>query len=461
MTSAEQYELLARANALEREGRHAEAIAACEPAIDGSEFAEINLTLARNHYALAARGNEVHAWPALWAALDGIARRCEHEPDVAHAVHICRWVLDHFSDYARLDAAGFARRHAERHPGRSWWDSPDPSPAPAEPVPADPTDPAEFERLLRFGQHVRLVNAVLAAMPSVVRHGRDPDSVAREARYLLATLLSSVAGGRVRDLLATDEFPPPGDHDGQLYDRYLLTASRARREHLRARAAGAPGIAISALPKSASAFLSHTLAEAVGSPVLRVTIGDPALGTVYAPWAAEVARGGAVTHDHFAATECNLAALREAGVPRVWVLVRDPRAVFWSYETMRAEYDGTPPSGRMEPARVLRSMAMLGSWIASWVRAEAAGVPVRFLFFRDLAADPPAVMGRVLDESGAGRFLPALGEVLRRAADRGRVSGNFRKGDDTAWRAGVPTELHGPIWDLLPGEVKALLALES
>ena len=99
--------------------------------------------------------------------------------------------------------------------------------------------------------------------------------------------------------LADDDFPPPGDHGGQQYDRYLLSAAAINRAQIRARANGVPGIVISSMPKSASEFLSSTLAETLQAPSMRVTVGDPVVGTVLGKWVREIVRGGAVTHDHF------------------------------------------------------------------------------------------------------------------------------------------------------------------
>jgi len=458
MTYAEQVELLGRVNTLEAAGQHREAISLCEQLLDGNEIPEFNLALARNHYAIAVKGNEIHAWPAMLAALDGIAKRTEQQPDVVHAIGICRWVLELFADPHRIDARGFYHRNADRISGSRWWADPEklPQPTPAAPSP----DLEDIEHLVASGQHVRGANALLAAAPPVIRFGRDPAWVAREARYLLATLYSSLAAERVAGLLAGDDFPPPGDYGGQHYDRYLLSAATINREQLRARANNIPGIVISSLPKSASEFLSSTLAETLQAPVMRVTVGDPVLGAVLGKWVADIVRGGAVTHDHFAGTDLNIAALREGGLAEVWVLVRDPRAVFWSAQKMQTEYDGVQPAERMERANVLRSVKMLGDWIGTWVRARDAGYPVRFVHFRDLTENPAVVMGRILQASGAGRFIPKLHEVLQRRAEQDRVSSNFRTGDDDAWRSAVPGELHEAIWDVVDARAKELLDLK-
>jgi hypothetical protein len=431
MTYAEQVELLGQVSAYEAAGQHREAIALCEQVLDGNEIPEFNLALARNYYALALAGNEIHAWPALLAALAGIAKRTEQQPDVVHAIGICRWVLELFADPHRFDTLGFSQGSANLD---------------------------EAERLLSSGQHVRAVNALLAAAPPIVRHGRDSQWVKREAQYTLASLCASSAGEKSAALLASEEFPPPGDHDGQYYDRYLLTAATVRREQLRARAAGVPGIIITSLPKSASEFLGYTLAEALACPVMRVTVGYPLMGAVQPKWVEAVREGGAVTHDHFPATDANLAALREVGLTQLWVLVRDPRAAFWSYVNMQTEYDGVQPGERLNREFVLLWVKRFGDWVGSWVRAKNS-FPVRFVFFQELTKFPEAVMGEVLEASGGERFIPKLEEVLRRRVAEVRVSSNFRKGDDDAWRSGVPAEFHELMWDAIDPQAKELLKL--
>jgi len=459
MTYTEQVELLGLVNELESAGQHREAIALCERAIDGSDIPEFNLALTRNHYALAVSGNEIHAWPALLAALDGIAKRCEQQPDVLHAIGICRWVLDRFADPLRIDTLGFAHRHSKQFPGQNWWEAPPPSAVPdiGEPPLADFV---KVEQLLNAGHHVRGANALLTSAPPIIRHGADAEGVQREARYLLATLIAPFDPKKVAALLSPEELPPPGDHDGQLYDRYLLTAARLHRERLRARSEGVPGIVITSLPKSASEFLSYTLAETLKVPVMRVAVGYPLLGAVHSKWVSSILQGGAVTHDHFAGTEVNLAALREGGLGEICVLIRDPRAASWSYERMQTEYDGVSTAARQDRERLLHQVKQFGDWIATWVRAKEAGFSVRFVFFRELTETPEPVMGRVLQTCGAARFIPALQEVLQLREEQGRVSSNFRKGDDDAWRAEVSEEFHPAIWDAIDPCVKQLLALK-
>src|SRR5262249_42194215 len=159
------------------------------------------------------------------------------------------------------------------------------------------------------GDYVNLGNAILAAAPTVLRYGRSKEWIAREARYLFANVASPLVGTKVAELLSACDFPMPAGHGAQRYDRYLLTAARVRSQQLPAKGRGVPSILLAALPKSASEFLCYSLAEALEAAVVRVTIGDPILGAVHAPWVALAGEGGCVTHDHFAASKVNLDAL--------------------------------------------------------------------------------------------------------------------------------------------------------
>jgi hypothetical protein len=425
-------ELIERIRELELAGRYDEVVRLCEASLDDDAPAEVHLALSRCWFVRAAAGDEFYAWPALLAALDGIARRGEHQGDTGHAVGICRWVLEFFADSHRLNLVKFGEQ------------------AP---------DLAEIDALYQKRDYVGLGNALLAAAPTVMRHGRDQPGVAREARYLYATVASTAAPDKVNDLLAAANFPMPGGHEAQPYDRYLLAAANARRRQRLARRNGVPGLLVAALPRSASEFLCYTLAEATGAAVGRVSVGAPFHGPVYSRWVADVLQGGCITHDHFAASAANLAALCAGGAERVVVLVRDPRAVWWSLQNMTAEWERGTPAARITETNVRRDVGALSDWIDSWLGAQEAGFAVTFLRFKELTADPAGVMGQLLEANGAGRFVPRLHEVLQRRAEEKRVSSNFRRGDDDAWRGHVSSEIQATAWEQISDDVRSLLAL--
>jgi hypothetical protein len=283
--------------------------------------------------------------------------------------------------------------------------------------------------------------------------------VARESRYLFANLVSPLAGEKVTELLSADDLPMPAGHEAQHYEQYLLTAAQTGRRQRLARARGVPSILVTAIPKSASEFFSYTLAEVTGAAVGRVSIGDPLLGTLCVRWVKAALSGGCVTHDHFAASELNLSAMRAAGAERLTVLVRDPRAVYWSLECMGAHWYKVAPESCLDRDRSSRDVRVLSSWIDAWIRAKKNGFPVTFVRFKELTANPVGVLGDVLRSAGASNFLPRLHKVLQKRRAGRRPSSNFRCGDDAAWRAHADDEVRAALWDVISAEVRELLDL--
>ena len=120
-------------------------------------------------------------------------------------------------------------------------------------------------------------------------------------------------------------------------------------------------------------------------------------------------------------------------------LVRDPRAVAWSYRR---------PKAYVERRSALDSTA---HWVGANLAAEAVARahPDRSLRVRheDLAADPRAVVRRVLALAGhPGAPDPVAGDGTVELGGNHTVTGNpdrFRRGPtrlhpDTGWRAGLP-----------------------
>ena len=77
----------------------------------------------------------------------------------------------------------------------------------------------------------------------------------------------------------------------------------------------------------------------------------------------------------------------------------------------------------------------------------------------DLGCGEAKLLSRLLEEAGAGRFIPKLHDVLQKRADRRFISSNFRKGDDDAWRKALAPEIQSAIWEVIPPEVRDLLGL--
>jgi hypothetical protein len=67
-----------------------------------------------------------------------------------------------------------------------------------------------------------------------------------------------------------------------------------------------PSVLIVSVPKSASAFLSDLLKRLLGMAEMRTSFCEPPYVIAYAPWLQAFFRGGAISHEHYAATTENV-----------------------------------------------------------------------------------------------------------------------------------------------------------
>jgi len=442
---------LTRANELEVQGEFRGAISACEAALDGSELPDHFFTLARNYFNLAHRGDETFAWRAAFAAIEGIDRRAKEEgrADAQFAVGIVKWVLDHFADWHRQDVPlsyrlGWEIDERRRQEVDSFMR----------------TRYEEYGRMLRSADPMATANRLYRFSPFIVRQGREAPGIEHEARFAMANQFSQLRGVNAAEFIDGLDLPVPGGFNFQSYDRYLLTASRMELERVQARARAVPAIVIASMPKSGSEFLCYSIAETMGAPIARASIGDPLLGVIVESWMREIARGGCVLHDHFSGRPENLAALRACGMEEIHVLVRDPRAVAFSLRNMELELGAAVESQEETPADFFENFGntvrVISRWLESWLDAGDHGVKVQLVRFRDLVERPFDVMSAILARSGATGFEEKLGETL---AKRGRGS-NFRKGDDNAWRRDAPPLAALQAWRGMGPRVQEMLGLE-
>jgi hypothetical protein len=73
--------------------------------------------------------------------------------------------------------------------------------------------------------------------------------------------------------------------------------------------------------------------------------------------------------------------------------------------------------------------------------------------------NPEKTMAQVFGFFGAERFLPKVEGVLEKRRKSGRLSSNFRSGNDSEWQGFFPAGLREEIWDVIPDDVKELLGL--
>jgi hypothetical protein len=216
-----------------------------------------------------------------------------------------------------------------------------------------------------------------------------------------------------------------------------------------------PAFAIASMPRAASAAFTQTLAALMNAPTMRISLGKFPHFIIAPSWARRFIRGGAILHDHFGATAFNLAALRECGIERVHVIVRDPRSAAASL----VRFSGHP-SG--DPLREGKLAAVFTNsyipWLEGWVQAEAEKLLsirwIRKMDFTKSAAALSVALSDIIDSSGGRPDLPhgARGAALSDA--------NRLVGDDDAWRAMASPDLQQQMWSQIPSKIKDLLDLK-
>jgi hypothetical protein len=176
-------------------------------------------------------------------------------------------------------------------------------------------------------------------------------------------------------------------------------------------------------------------------------------------WLDMFLEGGAITQDHFGASDFNLGILRERRVSDLFVLVRDPRAAARSQVHFRAR-DGRN-SGESLTSRIEREcfnhfIPWLNDWLAC---AKQSDLPFRvhWVTYREVRSSPAAVLRRM------SRILvkahPALAAYTE-CPQLEPVNVHLVTGDDHAWESEVDYQARERLWAACTPEIKSLLALK-
>ena len=144
-------------------------------------------------------------------------------------------------------------------------------------------------------------------------------------------------------------------------------------------------------------------------------------------------RGGAVTHEHFRASDQNLAALARAGVTKIAVQVRDPRQAFLSFIHHLARHKHSPTVGDLldidfdaaaaESLQVIY-VAMI-DWIQAWVAISERpnALELHFLRYDAFVADKPRCVEDLLSFFGVSVLHKLIARRRRAIFFRHTVAG--------------------------------------
>jgi hypothetical protein len=251
----------------------------------------------------------------------------------------------------------------------------------------------------------------------------------------------------------------PTGEDDQLFSDHVNLSHVLRAQQIAAIERGIPPILIACMPRSGSATLTHTMGRALGVPVLHLSAGQFPNYFLVPSWVDMFAEGGAITQDHFGASDFNIGVLRARSPRHIFVLVRDPRAAARS----QAHYLARDQIHSVDPLSLRIESLCVGQfipWLQAWIDcARNPDLPFRihWLTFREVCDDPAAVL-RGISDALAREHLAMAPFADCRTIEEVRV--HFVQGDDDAWRGEVDDETRERLWAACTPEIKSLLQLK-
>lgn len=239
----------------------------------------------------------------------------------------------------------------------------------------------------------------------------------------------------------------------ELFSDHVASSLAVAEKQQAAIERGIPSIPISSMPRAASAAFTQTLRETLDVPVARMSIGDFPSYWLAPSWVARFRLGGCVLHDHFGASPFNLEVLKEHGIRRVFVLLRDPRAAAASIVTMAYGTGQSPEAYEKLVLEALRKSYR--PWLKEWFEAARSdALEVHWIRSSDVTAGPESL----------ARVVAIVCEIVGIDPERRKeveiVSANFVTGSSDAWRQKISEKAQAEMWDLLPAEAIELLELK-
>jgi hypothetical protein len=250
---------------------------------------------------------------------------------------------------------------------------------------------------------------------------------------------------------------PSGGGD-LIFSEHQRESLELHRRQDQAKERGIPSLLIAAMPRSASASLTQTLAAMLDAPLMRVSCGQITEYYLVPRWLNCFSPGGAVLHDHFGASPFNLTTLREGGVRRIFVRLRDPRAAAASMVNLLNRRFGSPQGIDHESQVIAMCEQSFIPWVADWMKADADaanGLTIHWLTEPSTAV--PQTIKTIL--TALAPEYPALEPYLGAAI--AEVKANYVTGDEEAWRQGIGKSAQERLWQAVPPQVKDFLALRT
>jgi len=278
----------------------------------------------------------------------------------------------------------------------------------------------------------------------------------------------------------------PSSESDQIFSDHVNVSHVLRAAQLRSIARGLPPVLMACMPRSASATLTYTLGRAIGAPVVRIGAGQFPGIFIVPSWLDMFLEGGAITQDHFGASDFNVGVLNGRSLRDVFVLVRDPRAAARSqvHFLARASNDnGKVPQSRRKrianfipwlqdrvyrarrrealQARIEREcIANFIPWLQGWIDlAKRTDLPFRvhFITYRETCDNLAGVIGKISTILRDGYPSMSGYSAIRKVEE---VRMHFVTGNDHAWQAEIDRATRDRLWAACSPDMKSLLDLQ-
>jgi hypothetical protein len=237
----------------------------------------------------------------------------------------------------------------------------------------------------------------------------------------------------------------PSGGSSQIFEIHKAEAEVLNDRMMAARERGLPTFFLASMPRSASASFTQSIARLLDMPVVRLSVGHTLPHYVLIPrWLNHVSPGGAVLHDHFSPNDINAETLRQAGIKKIMVLVRDPRAAAFSLLSLSATI-------AQQQAQALQALTMhFIPWLRQWQAAARTGeFEIKWISSATMRNDPGSIWREIVEEHVG--LYPALKPYLEKALELPRA--NYGHGDDQRWRQAVDEAVLQKIWDAIPADI--------
>ena len=318
---------------------------------------------------------------------------------------------------------------------------------------------AEEALAIQRGRGGRAANEFVLNQIGIHGSPDNGDSYFAEAMHYHLGLLHAHAGNptEMAPHLTQSHTMPTGESN-LLFSDHVNLSYVLRDRQLAAIKRGVPPILIACMPRSASATLAYTLARAIDIPVMHISAGNFPDRYLVPSWLDMFLEGGAITQDHFAASDFNLGVLQGRGPRDIFVLIRDPRAAARSQAHHLArgrDSGGEPLAHRIERQCTENFIPWLQGWI-DCANDEKLPFRIHWLTYREVCQDPGAILRKIAGVLGAdNKTIAAFAHAHSLREERM----HFVDGHDDAWRREVGSSRRDLLWQACTSEMKSMLDL--